>query len=96
MSKSFDVLNRYLFDDLHVRGELVQLEHSFTEMIANHDYSEGVRQLIAELLAATSLLTATLKIEGEITVQLQGDGPLGYVVINGNSHATNAWYCKSH
>ncbi|WP_448569449.1 Hsp33 family molecular chaperone HslO [Thalassotalea ganghwensis] len=84
MSKSFDQLNRYLFDDLHVRGELVQLEKSFTEMIANHDYSEGVRQLIAELLAATSLLTATLKIEGEITVQLQGDGPVGYIVINGN------------
>ncbi|GHE99785.1 Hsp33 family molecular chaperone HslO [Thalassotalea profundi] len=84
MNQSFDVLNRYLFDDLHVRGELVQLSESYQAIIANHNYSEGVRQLLGELLTATCLLTATLKIEGEITVQLQGDGPVGYAVINGD------------
>jgi molecular chaperone Hsp33 len=40
--------------------------------------------LLGELLSATCLLTATLKFEGDITVQLQGDGPLGYVSVNGN------------
>lgn len=84
MSQPFDVLNRYLFDDLHVRGELVQLTECYQSIIANHSYSEGVRQLLGELLTATCLLTATLKIEGEITVQLQGDGPVGYAVINGD------------
>ncbi|XQW84809.1 Hsp33 family molecular chaperone HslO [Thalassotalea piscium] len=84
MSQQFDVLNRYLFDDLHVRGELVQLRDSYQAIVANHDYSEGVRQLLGELLTATCLLTATLKMEGEITVQLQGDGPVGYAVINGD------------
>ncbi|GAA5143374.1 Hsp33 family molecular chaperone HslO [Thalassotalea piscium] len=84
MNQPFDVLNRYLFDDLHARGELVQLSKSYQQIIANHDYSEGVRQLLGELLTATCLLTATLKIEGEITVQLQGDGPVGYAVINGD------------
>lgn len=84
MNQSADVLNRYLFDDLHARGELVQLNESYQAMIANHNYSEGVKQLLGELLAATCLLSATLKIEGEITVQLQGDGPVGYAVINGD------------
>uniref|UniRef100_T1I3K0 Uncharacterized protein n=2 Tax=cellular organisms TaxID=131567 RepID=T1I3K0_RHOPR len=37
------------------------------------------------MLAATSLLTATLKLNGDITVQLQGDGPLKLAVINGNN-----------
>lgn len=79
-----DVLNRYLFDNKHARGELVQLEQSFQQIIANHTYSAGVKTLLGELLAATCLLTATLKFKGEISVQLQGDGPVSYMVINGN------------
>jgi molecular chaperone Hsp33 len=81
-----DVLNRYLFDEKHARGELVQLENSFQHMIANHNYPDGVKALLGELLAATALLTATLKFEGEIAVQLQGDGPVSYLAINGNNH----------
>lgn len=83
MKPTSDVLNRYLFDDLHVRGELVQLTQSYQHNLANHDYPLGVRRLLGELMAATCLLTATLKFEGEITVQLQGDGPVGYVSVNG-------------
>jgi len=79
-----DILNRYLFDDLHVRGELVQLSESYQQIIAAHNYPVGVRQLLGELVAATCLLTATLKLEGEIVVQLQGDGPIGYLVVNGD------------
>ena len=44
-----------------------------------------MKTLLAELLVATSLLTTTLKFAGDITVQLQGDGPLSLAVINGNN-----------
>ena len=80
-----DELNRYLFDELNVRGELVQLGQTYKEIIGNHDYPQGVRQLLAELLSATCLLTATLKFEGEIAVQIQGDGPLNYIAVNGDN-----------
>lgn len=80
-----DELNRYLFDDLHVRGELVQLNNSYQSILANHNYPKGVQELLGELVAATCLLTATIKFEGEIALQLQGDGPLGYIAINGNN-----------
>jgi len=83
MSKS-DILNRYLFNNLHVRGELVQLNKTYQSIINNHQYPTGVRVLLGELLAATCLLTATLKFEGDITIQLQGDGPIGYMSVNGN------------
>ena len=79
-----DVLNRYLFDDMHVRGELVQLKQTYQDIMNLHDYSPAVSQLLGELVAATCLLTATLKFEGEIAVQLQGDGPIGYLAVNGN------------
>ncbi|WP_409995577.1 Hsp33 family molecular chaperone HslO [Ferrimonas balearica] len=78
-----DKLYRYLFDQADVRGELVQLNESYQQMIAGHDYPAPVRQLLGQMLAATSLLTAILKFEGEIAVQIQGDGPLRLMVING-------------
>lgn len=40
---------------------------------------------MGELLVATTLLTATLKFEGSITLQLQGDGPVSLAVINGDN-----------
>jgi molecular chaperone Hsp33 len=79
-----DLLHRYLFENLDVRGELVQIESTYNEMIADHNYPEPVKGLLGELLVATCLLTATLKFEGEIAVQLQGNGPVKYAVINGD------------
>ena len=83
---NIDELNRYLFDDMHARGELVQLSKSYQSIIKNHNYPVGVRLLLGELLAATCLLTATLKFNGEITVQIQGDGPVGYMSVNGDNN----------
>lgn len=79
-----DLLHRYTFDQLDVRGELVQIEQAYNEMIADHNYPAQVQALLGELLVATCLLTATLKFEGDIAVQLQGDGPVKYAVINGD------------
>lgn len=81
-----DILNRYIFDEMHVRGELVQLNKTYQQILENHEYPKGVQALIGELLAATCLLTATLKLEGEIAVQIQGDGPVGYISVNGNNN----------
>lgn len=79
-----DQLHRFLFDADNVRGELVQLGPTFAAMIANHDYPPAVAELLGELLVATSLFTALLKFEGEVTVQLQGDGPVRLMVVNGD------------
>ncbi len=81
-----DQMHRYLFENHAVRGELVTVSQTWQEMINGHDYPQPVQQVLGELLVATSLLTATLKFDGDITVQLQGDGPLNMAVINGNNH----------
>ena len=79
-----DQLNRYLFDNIHVRGELVQATQAYQEITANHDYPQPVQHLLGELLVATAMLTALLKFEGTIAVQLQGNGPMPLAVVNGN------------
>ena len=81
-----DLLYRYLFEEYEVRGELVQLDHTYRHIIDAQNYPVQVQQLLGELLVATSLLTATLKFEGSITVQLQGDGPVRLAVINGDNN----------
>ncbi|UTT85873.1 Hsp33 family molecular chaperone HslO [Vibrio pelagius] len=79
-----NVLNRYLFEDLSVRGELVQLDEAYQQIISSKEYPAAIQKLLGELLVSTTLLTATLKFEGSITMQLQGDGPVSLAVINGD------------
>ncbi|OXX72907.1 Hsp33 family molecular chaperone HslO [Vibrio sp. V03_P4A6T147] len=80
-----NILNRYLFEDLSVRGELVQLDDAYQHILSSQEYPAPVQKLLGELLVATTLLTATLKFEGSITMQLQGNGPVSLVVINGDN-----------
>lgn len=80
-----DQLHRYLFENYAVRGELVTVSETWKQILENHSYPQPVKTILGELLVATSLLTATLKFAGDITVQLQGDGPMSLAVINGNN-----------
>ncbi|NVC64680.1 Hsp33 family molecular chaperone HslO [Vibrio sp. 05-20-BW147] len=80
-----NILNRYLFEDLSVRGELVQLDEAYQRIISSKEYPAALQKLLGELLVSTTLLTATLKFEGSITIQLQGDGPVSLAVINGDN-----------
>lgn len=79
-----DHLFRFIFQNKQVRGELVQISASLQQMLHNHDYPLPVKQLLAQLVVATSLLTATLKFKGDIAVQLQGNGPVRFAAVNGN------------
>ena len=81
-----DQLLRYTFLEQDVRGELVQLSSSYQRMILGHNYPAPVQRLLGELMAATSLLTATLKFEGHISIQIQGDGPVNFIAVNGSHH----------
>ncbi|CEE92014.1 heat shock protein 33, redox regulated chaperone [Xenorhabdus nematophila str. Anatoliense] len=80
-----DQLYRFLFESHSVRGELVSVSETYQRMLENHHFPQPVQRLLGELLVATSLLTATLKFNGDITVQIQGDGPVKLAVINGNN-----------
>ena len=80
-----DQLHRFLFEQHAVRGEMITVDETFHHILENHDYPEAGKMLLGELLVATSLLTATLKFDGDITVQIQGDGPVKLAVINGNN-----------
>ncbi len=71
-----DILQRFLFDNAPVRGELVRLSESYQTILHQHDYPLLIRQLLGEALVVASLLSATIKFKGRLTVQFQGQGKL--------------------
>ena len=76
-----DKLLRFTFDKLDIRGELVYLDASWTSILARHEYPQAVRQQLGDALAAVALLSATVKFEGTMILQVQGDGPLRSLVV---------------
>ncbi len=79
-----DHLDRFIFDKLPIRGERVLLEHTWREHLVRRNYPKNVEKLLGELIATTALLGATIKIEGRLTVQIQGDGPVSLLVVQVN------------
>jgi molecular chaperone Hsp33 len=75
-----DALHRFLFEGTEVRGELVHLDASWRAVLTRHPYPETVRGPLGEALAATVLLTGTLKFDGALILQVQGAGPLRTLV----------------
>ena len=71
-----DILQRFTFDHSHVRGELVGLKQTLTDIYQRQSYPEPVNNLLGELLVAAALLSATVKIEGLLSLQVQTDGPV--------------------
>ena len=69
-----------------MRGEWVRLNQTFTDTLNTHHYPTPVQNLLGEMMVATNLLTATLKFNGNITVQIQGDGPLKLALVNGTDN----------
>ncbi len=71
-----DCLHRFLFDRHPIRGHLVHLDASWRALIEHRDYPPPVRDLLGEAAAAALLLAATIKFDGVLSLQLQGDGPV--------------------
>jgi len=67
-----DILQRFLFENAPVRGEIVRLEESYQTIMQQHQYPPVIQQILGEMLVAVGLLIASIKFKGRITVQFQG------------------------
>lgn len=76
-----DTLRRFIFDKLPVQGRHVHLDATWRAALERQDYPVPVRALLGEAMAAAALLSATLKFDGSITLQIQGTGPVHLLVV---------------
>ncbi|MBU6493607.1 MAG: Hsp33 family molecular chaperone HslO [Burkholderiales bacterium] len=83
-----DQLKKFVFDAAPVRGEIVNLRTTWQTVLQNHDYPAPVRTLLGEMMAAAALLSANLKFDGALIMQIHGDGPVQMLVVECNSDLT--------
>lgn len=76
-----DQLHRFVFDHTPVRGNTVQLQQSFLAALQHQHQPDVLRLALGELMAASALLIATLKMQGALILQIQGKGPVKLLVV---------------
>lgn len=69
-----DVLRRFLFEDLGIRGVWVNITASWQTAKHHQEGPENAQLLLGEGLAAVALLSATIKFNGSMIMQIQGEG----------------------
>lgn len=80
----FDFIQRFLIENSPVRGEVVRLNDSFQEVLSKHDYPAPIQKQLGEMLAAVALLTATVKIDGILSLQARGAGDCSLLMAESN------------
>jgi molecular chaperone Hsp33 len=75
-----DILRRFLFEELGVRGEWVKLTNSWQAAKLHQRGSENMQQQLGQALAAVVMLSATVKFKGSMILQAQGDGDIKTLV----------------
>lgn len=83
-----DQLQRFIFEDTDIRGELTQLKQSYLDILTAHQYPEVVSRLLGEFIAAATLLSATLKFEGTLTLQARSEGEIPLIMAEATSDHT--------
>lgn len=79
-----DQIQRFMFDQTNVRGEIVTLSTAYNEVLDRHAYPPAVNQLLGELLAAVALLTDTVKLDGTLSIEVRGRGSLALLMAESN------------
>jgi len=75
-----DYVQRFLFENLDIRGRLVCLTGAWQRMLDGRGYPEDIVSLLGHTTALNTLLGANQKGAGRVTLQVQGSGPVKLLV----------------
>ena len=75
-----DYVQRFLFEELDIRGRLVCLTGAWRRMIEGRAYPEPIAELLGHTAALAVLLGANQKGKSRVTLQVQGSGPVRLLV----------------
>jgi molecular chaperone Hsp33 len=89
-----DLVAAFQIESQPVRGRIVRLGASADDILNRHAYPEPVANLLGEACALAALVGASLKFDGRLIVQAQGDGPVAYVVVDYDTSGSMRGYCR--
>ncbi|MDQ5902997.1 MAG: molecular chaperone Hsp33 [Pseudomonadota bacterium] len=75
-------VQRFLFEDLDIRGAVVRLDSAWQGMQADRAYPAIVTRLLGEMMATAAIIGGNLKQPGRLTFQLSGHGQLKALILD--------------
>jgi molecular chaperone Hsp33 len=94
ISQPDDLVATFQIEGQPVRGRLVRLGAAVDDILTRHDYPEAAANLLGEACALAALVGASLKFDGRLILQAQGDGPVAYVVADYDTTGALRGYCR--
>lgn len=91
---SDDIVLPFHVAPLDTRGRAVRLGHVLDEILARHAYPPAVEKLLAEAIAITALMGASLKFDGRFQMQTRSDGPVAMLVVDFSTPAALRAYAR--
>jgi molecular chaperone Hsp33 len=89
-----DLVAAFQIEDWPVRGRLVRLGSVIDDILTRHEYPGPVADLLGEACTLAALVGASLKFDGKLIVQAQGDGPVAYVAADYDTSGGLRGYCR--
>ncbi len=77
-------LTPFIFSNLAVRGAIVQVTDGWRNWLSHRPYPETVQVMLGQAMAAAPLMASTLKFEGKLSLQAEGDGAVPMLVVQAN------------
>lgn len=82
--KERDSLQRFMFEHASIRGDIAHLTNTYQTIMNQRTYPPMVRHLLGEALISCLLLVGSIKFEGELILQFQGDKRLPLLIVQCN------------
>jgi molecular chaperone Hsp33 len=89
-----DLVAPFQIEDWPVKGRIARLGQVIDDILTRHDYPEPVADLLGEACTLAALVGASLKFDGKLIVQAQGDGPVAYVAADYDTSGGLRGYCR--
>lgn len=89
-----DLLRPFQLEGSGLRGRFVRLGRTLDRVLEAHAYPEPVSRLLAELLVLAGGLAGGLKFDGLFSLQVRGDGPVGFMVADCTNHGRMRGYAS--
>jgi molecular chaperone Hsp33 len=75
-----DLIQRFLFENLAIRGQIVKLDESYQTIIQQHAYPPFIQGLLGQGLVLATMLASILKFKGLLSFQFRGQKALTLLV----------------
>jgi len=86
MGESDDIVASFQLEDSTVRGRITRLgDRALDSILKRHDYPRWAAHLLGEAITLAVLISASLKFDGKVVVQAQGEGPVPLMVAEARS-----------